>query len=218
VIGSWWVADLWEQDQALLVSWLFWIIFAICLHELAHGWTAIRLGDETPRLTGHMTWNPIVHMGPFSLVALLLLGFAWGAMPVNPSRLRGRHGDAIVSFAGPAMNLSLAVTSAFGVALWRLLAPIQDPLYTNVASFFSVGVWLNLLLAMFNLFPVPPLDGSRILASYWRGYDRFVGGEHGPPFAIMGFIGAIVITNTFLFRVAWTLEDLLVGVIMSVLT
>jgi len=151
-------------------------------------------------------------------ITAVLLGFAWGAMPVNPSRLRGRHGDAIVSFAGPAMNLSLAVTSAFGVALWRLLAPIQDPLYTNVASFFSVGVWLNLLLAMFNLFPVPPLDGSRILASYWRGYDRFVGGEHGPPFAIMGFIGAIVITNTFLFRVAWTLEDLLVGVIMSVFT
>jgi len=214
MIGHWWVAGLLEQEngKVLLVSWLFWVIFSICLHELSHGWTALRLGDQTPRITGHMTWNPIVHMGPISLIALALIGFAWGAMPVDPSRLRGRYGDAIVAFAGPAMNLSLAVTASLLAAGWVLFAPdTNDRLYENVWIFLRIGVILNLLLAMFNLLPVPPLDGSRILASFWDRFDRFVASEHGPPFMIMGFIGAIMITRAFFFPASFELGDALIN-------
>ena len=106
-MATWWVIEAWEQSPVLLGSWVFWVFFSITLHELGHGWAAMRVGDQTPRLTGHMTWNPIVHMGPVSLVLFALLGLCWGAMPVDPSRFRGKHADAKVAFAGPMMNFSL---------------------------------------------------------------------------------------------------------------
>jgi hypothetical protein len=99
-----------------------WVIGSIVLHELAHGWAAIRLGDTTPRDLGHMTWNPLVHMGGFSLVVFAVIGIAWGMMPVDPSRLRGRYGDALVALAGPAMNIVLAAVSfAVWLVLWLWL-------------------------------------------------------------------------------------------------
>ena len=110
-MSGWWIADLWNQGQVVqLASWIFWVIVSICLHELGHGWAAIWEGDDTPRQTGHMTINPMVHMGGYSIIAFLLLGFAWGLMPVNPGNFRHRRwGDAIVAVAGPAVNLILAV-------------------------------------------------------------------------------------------------------------
>ncbi|MBT5381502.1 MAG: site-2 protease family protein, partial [Phycisphaerae bacterium] len=91
------------------MSWIFWVLLSITLHELAHGWAAIWEGDKTPIETGHMSANPVVHMGRFSLIVFALIGFAWGLMPVRPWRFRhGRLGEAIVAIAGPAMNLALA--------------------------------------------------------------------------------------------------------------
>ncbi|VAX40844.1 hypothetical protein MNBD_PLANCTO03-1356, partial [hydrothermal vent metagenome] len=86
--GGWWVEVYWQQDKVLLVSWVFWLFVSIVLHELAHGFAAIRCGDRTPIELGHMTPNPLVHMGPASLIAFALFGLAWGSMPVNPSRFR----------------------------------------------------------------------------------------------------------------------------------
>ena len=78
---------------AAVLGWVFWVIFSICLHELAHGWAAIWQGDRTPRETGHMTMNPMVHMGGASLIVFALVGIAWGLMPTDPSRYRwGRRG------------------------------------------------------------------------------------------------------------------------------
>ena len=81
------------------------------LHELAHGWAAIWLGDQTPVRQGRMTGNPLVHMGPWSLLMLAVAGIAWGQMPIDRTRLRGRHGEAIVAAAGPAMNVLLALAA-----------------------------------------------------------------------------------------------------------
>lgn len=117
-MNRWWVSAYWEADPALLVSWVFWVIVSIVLHELAHGWVAIRLGDRTPIETGRMTWNPLVHMGQTSLIVFALVGIAWGMMPVNPSSLRGRYGDAWVSLAGPAMNLALALVLIVLGGIW----------------------------------------------------------------------------------------------------
>jgi Zn-dependent protease len=120
-----------------------------------------------------MTWNPLVHMGGFSLMAFALIGIAWGAMPVDPSRLRGRHGAALVALAGPAMNIVLAIVSFAGLVLWLWLGgTVGDPLRTNLVHFFRLGVWLNIVLAVFNLLPVLPLDGGRIAASLSPAYDR----------------------------------------------
>ena len=164
---GWWVADLLEQDPAMLVSWIVWVIGSIILHELAHGWAAIKLGDRTPIETGHMTWNPLVHMGGMSLIMFAIVGIAWGMMPINPARIRGRHGEAIVAAAGPAMNVALAILAMLLGGVWIAFGQSAgEPFYTNVITFFFAGAFLNLILAGLNLLPVPPLDGGRILASF----------------------------------------------------
>ena len=174
--SGWWIAELLESGQtALLISWIVWVIGSICLHELAHGWAAIRLGDDTPIVTGHMTWNPLVHMGPWSLLMFAVVGFAWGLMPISPHKLRGRHGEAIVAFAGPAMNIALALLSMVLGGIWVAYGGAAgEPLYANLDTFFRVGVMLNIILAVLNLLPAPPLDGSRILSHYHRGYRELL--------------------------------------------
>lgn len=174
---TWWAANLWETSPVLLVSWVFWVIASITLHELAHGWTAIRHGDDTPIHTGHMTVNPIVHMGPMSLIMFALIGIAWGAMPVDPSRLKGKHADAMVAAAGPVMNLGLAALCAvLLVAVERALPEVgvSDDITDRLALFFFAGGVLNIMLAILNMLPIPPLDGSRIAASFSRRYVDFV--------------------------------------------
>ena len=184
---NWWVHNLWNSEPALLVSWIVWVIGSIVLHELAHGWAAIRVGDRTPIETGHMTWNPLVHMGGFSLIVFAVVGIAWGMMPVNPSRMRGRHAEALVALAGPMMNLALAVGALalglvwVGVAGGHWIPGVRadEPLYSNMQIFFRAGVFLNVLLMVFNLMPIPPLDGSRIVAHYSPEYRRFFESENG---------------------------------------
>lgn len=176
---GWWASNLWQISPVLLVSWVFWVIASITLHELSHGWTAIRHGDDTPRLSGHMTPNPIVHMGPISLFVFALIGFAWGAMPIDPSRLRGRHAEAIVAAAGPAMNLSLAATCMVLAVVIERYAPSGGDAGERLRIFFAAGCMLNLVLAAFNMIPIPPLDGSRILAHYSGAYRTFASSPVG---------------------------------------
>jgi Zn-dependent protease len=134
-------------------------------HEFAHAWTATRLGDETPRLDGRVTLYPMAHVDwlgtvilPF-LTSLFAGGFLGWGKPVrtNPAALRGGvNGLALVALAGPASNIVLACILALAA---RLLAPALPA----AASFAAHGVWLSIYLALFNLLPVPPLDGSRLL-------------------------------------------------------
>jgi Zn-dependent protease len=166
MIPGWWVERVLSgpDGTVVLLSWVFWVIFSITLHELAHGWAAIRQGDDTPIRMGRMTMNPLVHMGGMSLLVFALIGIAWGAMPVDPSRFRWkRRGRIVVAGAGPAMNLVLAFISLTLGALWMRYAPAADPLHSNVAHFLFIGGMLNIVLAAFNLLPIPPLDGSNIL-------------------------------------------------------
>ena len=192
---GWWVTDALETSPMLLVAWVFWVIFSITLHELAHGWAAIHRGDRTPIEQGRMTLNPIVHMGPMSLIVFALVGIAWGAMPINPMRLRGRHADAAVAVAGPLMNISLAVVAGVGAGVVLRYTDPSGGVWFNVWLFFSAGCWLNLLLAAFNLLPAPPLDGSKILASFWPAYRRLIEGEHAIPLMIAVF--ALVFLGLF---------------------
>ncbi len=167
---NWWVHELYQQGQTVkLVSWIFWVIFSIVLHELAHGWAALWQGDDTPRRLGRMTVNPLVHMGLTSLLIFALIGLAWGAMPVNPGRFRNRrYGDVLVSLAGPAMNILLSLAARTGLSLWLRFGSTAQPLHENVTTFLWTGGWLNIVLALLNLLPIPPLDGSRILAGLSR--------------------------------------------------
>ena len=167
---NWWVHELYQQGRTVeLVSWIFWVISSIVLHELAHGWAALWQGDDTPRRLGRITANPLVHMGGMSLLIFALIGLAWGVMPVNPERFRNRrYGDVLVSLAGPAMNILLALAALTGMSLWLRFGPTAQPLHENVTTFLWTGGWLNIVLALLNLLPIPPLDGSRILAGLSR--------------------------------------------------
>ena len=192
-MGNWWVHNLYQAGQHVeLVSQIFWVIFSITLHELAHGWMALWEGDDTPRTSGHMTANPVVHMGVPSLIMFALAGIAWGQMPVNPTRFR-RHGrrlgDAIVSAAGPAMNLLIALLCLIALVLWLKFGDATgDTLYRNAATFLFYGIGLNLILAPFNLLPIPPLDGSRILAGFSRRAEALFSQPNASTIGLMAFL------------------------------
>lgn len=212
---GWWISDLWTQPHGnvWVVSWLVWVIASITLHELGHGWAAIRLGDDTPVRAGHMTWNPMVHMGLYSFIVLALIGIAWGAMPVDPSRLRGKHGDTLVTLAGPAVNLVLAVICFVLFLFWLPLADgsinpnwvIEEPLRTNLNIFLGIGAQLNVVLLLLNLLPVPPLDGGRIAMNLVPSFRRLLGSENGQWIALGMFILLFVFGAQLLFAVSNTI-------------
>ena len=149
-----------------MVSWIFWVLLSITLHELAHGWAALWEGDTTPRDLNRLTANPLVQMGQTSLIVFALIGFAWGMMPVRPDRFRhGRLGEALVAFAGPAMNLVLAFVSLTVCGILFATIDMTAQWTRSVGVFLLLGGFLNVILFALNLLPVPPLDGSRILAA-----------------------------------------------------
>ena len=173
---TWWVHDLLQQGRTVeLISWIFWVVFAITLHELAHGWVAIWQGDDTPRRLNRMTLNPLVHMGGMSLLMLAIIGIAWGVMPTEPGKYRWRRkGRAVVAVAGPAMNILLAFASLSLLIVWLKIGPTNASVYNNLAIFLWTGGWLNILLAVFNMLPIPPLDGSSVLSGLsYRCYVWF---------------------------------------------
>ena len=147
------------------------LLFALTIHELAHGLVANALGDPTARLAGRLTLNPLKHLDPLGTLAFFLIKFGWAKpVPVNPGYFRHPRQDMLwVALAGPASNLVLAVVSALLIKVVQLL--LQLPLGNlGAAVLFPLGamlvasVWINLVLAVFNFLPVPPLDGGRILA------------------------------------------------------
>ena len=172
------------------------VVVSVTLHELGHGYAALSQGDDTPRVLGHMTLDPLKHMGLTSLIALVVIGFAWGAMPVNPSRFRSRHGDALVAFAGPAVNLLLAALGLTILGLWmRLGGPVEEGAALNLREFlFVFGMW-NILLFLFNLLPIPPLDGSTVVASFVPPYARFIQNPDNQGVFFAAFIAILVFAS-----------------------
>ncbi|MCL4401985.1 MAG: site-2 protease family protein [Acidobacteria bacterium] len=152
-----------EIQNALLDVTLLWMLTTP--HEFAHAWVATKLGDDTPRLDGRVTLHPLAHVDWLGTVilpavtSLLGAGFlGWGkAVQTNPGKLRGGlNGLALVALAGPLSNVVFAVILAAVAALTNDAAPA-------LAGFAAHGVWLSIYLALFNLLPVPPLDGSKLL-------------------------------------------------------
>lgn len=192
----WWAGRLIQDNPVAFVSWVVVIIGSIVLHELAHGWVATWLGDDTPRLSGHLTLNPLVHIPPMAWLLFVLFGFTWGQMPVNPNRIRGRYGDALVSLAGPVMNLVIAIGGVVAMCLWIGFGQghwiqgftLPEPLFTNAARFWLFAVVLNVILCLLNLIPVPPLDGWRIASSIYRPFGRVLETERGAQIGIACFL------------------------------
>jgi Zn-dependent protease len=173
-------------SSASLIVFLV-IIPSIMLHEVAHGWVALAFGDDTAKRAGRLTFNPIAHIdvvGTLIVPAIMILGgfgfFGWAKpVPVNPSRLRSpRNQGVLVALAGPATNLVLVAVSALLFRLYRVPPDITlgaTPLWVQIVFYLGLA---NLLLAIFNLLPIPPLDGSVVIERalprhLWSGYLRF---------------------------------------------
>ena len=192
-----------QSDPLFYFSAVVTVVVSIVLHELAHGWAAIWQGDDTPTIQGHMNPNPLVHMGGFSLVLLVLVGISYGRMPVNPSRFRSRYGDALVSGAGPAMNLVLAILGLTLLGLWqRLGAGSVDQTVANTQDFLWVFGTTNIVLCLFNLLPVPPLDGASILANMHEGYARLANDPTKQQAFMFVFFFALMIAGGKFYEIA----------------
>ena len=182
------------EERFYYFSVVFTLIVSIVLHELAHGWMAIRLGDDTPIRLGHMTGNPLIHMGPISLALVIFMGMGWGMMPIDPTRLRGRRSESLVAVAGPAMNILLALIGlTIYQAVFHSSLGAGTPFRFNALHFLWIFGYFNIGLAIFNLAPVPPLDGSRILGDFSHGFRRML--IDTEPYHIMAFGGYIVVLN-----------------------
>lgn len=210
------MARTYEQGGlVLLFAWVFWVIGSIVLHELAHGWAALWEGDDTPRRLNRLTINPWVHMGPMALLVFVVMGITWGAMPVNPARFRhGRWGDFVVALAGPAMNVALALGALVALAVVDTSMAETTNFEVNLRLFLFVGGWLNLVLAAFNLLPIPPLDGSTILGSLSPRIAHFY---QQPQAQLMGLMVLIVLVATDIAGLAFSgLMDVAVAIKLAV--
>ncbi|MDD3153638.1 MAG: site-2 protease family protein [Victivallaceae bacterium] len=160
------ISTLFTQPWSFVVTVVL-VVFSVTCHEYVHAATALRLGDSTAADRGHLTLNPLRQMGWFSLAALMLFGLAWGMVPVNPSRLRGRYSASLVAAAGPATNVGLALVFCILSAVVRLTG-LPDSLF----SFTVLGAVLNFALAILNLLPVPGLDGFAVMMNLFPGLFR----------------------------------------------
>ena len=179
---NWWLANYVDWYGAhFAIAWVLWVIISITLHELAHGWVAIRCGDDVPIHSGHMTWNPLVHIPfPHAWIMFALFGFTWGLMPTNPANYNRRYDDARVAFAGPAMNALLAAACLAADAAWLTFARgVPEPMQAIIHTILWTGMVINLTGFLFNLVPVPPLDGSHIASDLIPAYRRMLGSEGG---------------------------------------
>ncbi len=190
----------WGKGAHGIVVSLFILFTSIILHEIAHGWMALRMGDPTARDAGRLNPNPLVHVDPFGSLLLPLILVVTGAstifgwakpVPVNPDNYRNRKkGDILVSLAGPATNILLAVS---GILLLKILPNSDSSLFLQ---YFGLQLMLtNTVLFTLNLLPIPPLDGSHLVANLlpqtWADKYRKLG--------IVGMFLVFMLLNTAVF-------------------
>ena len=198
------------QDPIAFVGFVVAIVLGITVHEFMHAYTATRLGDDTARLLGRLSLNPMAHLDPFGTLLIVLAGFGYGKpVPFNESRLRSALGVSAVALAGPFANLVLALVCAIPLRFGG--TELLDGAYGTVLQEI---VFYNCILAVFNLIPIPPLDGSNVVYGLlppqqkynWRSFQQY-----GPMLLLLLFFFGSRILTTIVFQPALFLARLFVG-------
>lgn len=149
-------------DPRFFASSVLVVVFSICLHEFLHAWAALKMGDPTAADRGHLTMNPFRQMGVVSLVMLLFIGVAWGAVPVDPRNLNSRKKRIIVAAAGVAGNLFLV----FAFSLLAVIVMSRLPEHDFAIRMLIYGAVINMVLFFINIIPVPGFDGFNIVREF----------------------------------------------------
>ena len=196
------------------------VLIALIGHEMAHAWVSVKLGDPTPKIDGRLSLNPLRHLDPIGTILMIITGFGWARpVTVNPMYYKDRKkGMALVALAGPAANLIMA---AIGMIIGMFLVKIfaKSAVATSIiGSYTSTFVSLNLGLLVFNLIPLPPLDGSKILGMFLpnRAYYTMLQYERYSMILLMflslsGFFDRIIGTGVGIFWEAiWNLANAIV--------
>ena len=198
------------SNPQFFIYWISIIVFSICVHEFSHALAAYWQGDDTAKVAGFFTINPVVQMGKVSLICLLMFGMCWGACPVNPCRFKHRYSDALVAFAGPFSNFVLSVIFMI-IGLYFSKYYSSSFFVKNFLNFCYVGAYSNATLGIFNLLPVPPLDGGKIAEYFFPNLT--------PLYERMGMYGLFILLMIFSF--VPILNDILWGggkVFMEIIT
>ena len=198
------------DDPVGFIAFIIAIVLGITVHEFMHAYTAHRMGDDTARLLGRLSLNPMAHLDPFGTLLLVLAGFGYGKpVPFNESRLRTAMGVTFVALAGPLANLVLAALCA--IPLRFSAASLLGGAYEEILT--AIVLW-NCVLAIFNLVPIPPLDGANVVYGLlpprqqysWRTYQQY------GPFLLLGILLlAPRVLSAVVFGPALALARFLVG-------
>ena len=198
------------QDPIGFIAFVIAIVLGITVHEFMHAYTAHSLGDDTGRLMGRMSLNPMAHLDPFGTLLLVLAGFGYGKpVPFNESRLRSTLSVTFVALAGPIANIALAALCAIPLRFGT--GEVLGSAYVTILE--AVVLW-NCVLAIFNLVPIPPLDGANVVYGLlpprqqyaWRTYQQY-----GPFLLLFVLLLAPQVLSTLVFGPALAIARFLVG-------
>ena len=200
------------SDPAAFVMLSVLLLYSVIFHELAHGWVAYKMGDPTAKMLGRLTLNPVKHLDPLGTLLLLIIGFGWAKpVPVNLGNIptdKRRKGLILVSAAGITANI---ICAFIALLLLQLLAPGHDDIMYKILNLLA---YINILLAAFNLIPIPPLDGSKILMGFApESVSRVL--NQIEPFGFFIVIGLLYLG--FLNPVIEVLQDVIVNFISLIL-
>ena len=196
------------------------VMFSICLHELGHAIIAEREGDPTPRDYGHMSMNPLVQMGSFSIIMLLIFGISWGAVPVQPSYFKNKWSHFRVAIAGPAMNILLFIL--FGLISAVLMFMIQNG---NISAseglmmaveMTTLGCYINAALFVLNMLPIPGLDGWICWGYFLPAIENASESTKGM-LSTFGILLVLILFWKVIFGISLFLQSLWMGSILKVL-
>ena len=199
-----------SENPVGFIAFIIAIVLGITVHEFMHAYTAHRLGDDTARLLGRLSLNPLAHLDPFGTLLLVLAGFGYGKpVPFNESRLRTTLGVTFVAIAGPLANVALAALCALPLRFGS--ASVLGDVYQQILA--AIVLW-NCVLAIFNLVPIPPLDGANVVYGLlpprqqysWRTYQQY-----GPFLLLFILLLAPGVLSALVFAPALALARFLVG-------